>query len=62
MAAKTVRELREWLQQRGDDGERLIGNDWLVWLSLGGHICVGNPAYANDSVSFSTIADDAEDS
>ena len=61
MAAKTVRDLREWLQQRGDDGERLIGNDWLVWLSDGGSICVGNPAYANDSVSFCPIADNKED-
>lgn len=60
MLAKTVRELREWLQQRGDDKERLIGDDWLVWVSKGGHICAGNPKYQGDTVSFCPIADGEE--
>jgi hypothetical protein len=61
MAFKTVGDLREWLQQRGDDKERLIGDKWLVWVSDGGSICVGNPRCANDTVSFCPIADDEED-
>jgi hypothetical protein len=60
MAFKTVGDLREWLQQRGDDGERLIGDKWLVWFNMS-NIVVQHPNNPDVSVGFCPIADDEED-
>jgi hypothetical protein len=61
MAFKTVGDLREWLQQRGDDGERLIGNEWLMWVNMGGNIVVQHPNNPDVGAGFCPIADDEED-
>jgi hypothetical protein len=61
MAFKTVRELREWLQQSDSDGERMIGSGWFVWVNAGGNIVVQHPTSPECGASFCPIADDEED-
>jgi hypothetical protein len=52
MSVRTVQELREWLQERGDDGERVIQNDWWVWTNASGDICVQHPSCPDMSGMF----------
>jgi hypothetical protein len=61
MAFKTVGELREWLQQRRHDRERMIGDGWFVWVNTGGNIVVQHPTCPEFGTSFCPIADDEED-
>lgn len=61
MAFKTVSVLQEWLSQRGSDGERLIGRDWLVWVNAGGNITAQHPACPDMAVTFCPFLDDEED-
>jgi hypothetical protein len=52
MSVRTVRELRELLQARGDDGERVIQNDWWVWTNASGDICFQHPKCPEMSADF----------
>ena len=52
MSVRTVRELREWLQVRERDGERMIQNDWWVWTNASGDICVQHPTRPDMSAMF----------
>jgi hypothetical protein len=59
MSVRTVRALREWLQERGDDGERVIQNDWWVWTNASGDICVQHPSCPDMSADFCCDGRDA---
>ena len=61
MAFKTVRDLEEWLSLGGGEGERLVGRDWYVRVTIGGNIVAEHPTCPEMSVAFCPIADEEDE-